>query len=1134
MKKKGCGTPMGVPALIFKCLLMTKLIVLLICCLSVESFAKKGFAQQKITLNLESVSWKTAFKEIEKQTSLHFVYNDDILPAGKVISINAQREAFADVMKKLLNNTTLYYKVIDDNLVVIMRALGSGASPGNMLATIKGRVTGTDNQPVGNVSVQEKGTANGVVTADDGTYSINVADGNAVLVFSFTGYQRQEQPVNNRTTINVVLSAEAAKLDDIVVIGYQSVRKKDLTGATGVVNMTDANKVIAGSVAESIQGLVPGVTVRNSGAPGANAKIEIRGVSTFGDATPLYVIDGMLADANTTVNSDDVASVQVLKDASAAAIYGSKAGNGVIIITTKKGKDGPAKFSFSAKYGIQQIPKRWDMMDAPQYLQTIKQEYQNSNVNLPAGIAAQASSNTINTDWQDEIYRTGNSQDYNLSVSGGSKTGNYLLSGSYFKNQGVLIGNSFERASVRINTEAKKGLFTIGENMMLSSSNAHNPGGGINAFYDVPQMLPIVGVQGDQYKSIQYNPAGWGMGTTDIPTYASNYAAVNALDKQAATYAKIVGNTYAEFKFTNWLTYRFNLGIEASFDYHKEVRDTGIWRYTNQPPSTSVFEDREQYANFLLEHTLNFNKTFGPHAINGVVGFSRMQQRRDVTTAGRTVLQNVGGDLFTTIGSALGAASADGGTPLFWRSHGYLGRVNYNYADKYLLTLTGRIDQDTRFGAAYHTGYFPSVAAGWRISKERFFNVSWISDLKIRGSWGKLGYSNSLGSWDYLGVLNNSPRAIYGIGQTPVVGQYQAALVNPDLHWETRIQQNIGFDASLLNNHLAVTVDLYNTKSKDVLVNLPLASYLGGIGSPAANAADIRNKGIEVAATYRSGNGPFKWDVSANITTINNRVESVGNQGTDASGNKVDYLEPTNFLRAQVGHSIGEWYVIKTNGIFQNQQEIDNYVNKSGQKIQPDAKPGDIKYIDANGDGTINNNDRQFAGSPWPTLQAGAQFNASYKQFSLNIQLVGIFGGKIYNDVRRALDSYQLTNFRKGINPWSPTNTGGTDPRLAVDVPGDPGVSLNNMAQTSRWIENGSYVRLRNVELGYNLPKSALNGIGFTNARFYISAQNVLTITGYKGLNPDVQGGTNNIERGFDAGNWPASRVLAVGLQCEF
>lgn len=1020
------------------------------------------------------------------------------------------------------------------NMVALMHNYSS-ATPFVKAAaiTVTGKVTNGKNEPLSGVSVLAKGTNNGTTTKDDGTYSLTVTDENVSLVFTFVGYATQDVKVNGQSTLDVQLQPSANDLNAVVLIGYQSVRKRDLTGSTGVVNMTDANKITAGSVGETLQGLVPGVTVRNTGAPGQNASIEIRGVGSFGDAAPLYVIDGMLADANTTVNPDDIASIQILKDASAAAIYGSKAGNGVVLIATKKGREGPAKFAVSAKYGMQQIPRRWDVMDAGRYLQTVKQQYQNSNATLPTGIAAQIANNSINTNWQDETYRTGNDQDYNLSVSGGSKTSSYLLSGSYYKNQGVLIGNSFERASLRINTEARRGILTLGENMMLSATNGANPGGGVNAFYEAPQMLPVIAVQGNDYKTIQYNPVGWGMGTTAIPTYASNYPAVAALDRQTYHFAKLVGNVYAELKFTSWLSYRFNLGAEVSFDYYKEIRDTGIWRYTNQPPATSVNEDREQYTNFLMDHTLNFNKTFGSHTINGVIGFSRQQIRRDVTGAGRTVLQTAGGQTFTVIDASLGNASANGSTPVYWRSHGYLGRVNYNYNDRYLVTLTGRIDQDSRFGPNYRTGYFPSAAVAWRLSREKFFTVDWVSDLKLRGSWGKLGFSNVLGSWDYVASLNNNPRAVYGVGQTPVVGQYQAQITNPDLRWETRIQTNIGLDAGLFGNRFSISADYYIAKSKDLLVNLPLAQYTGSIGNPSANAGSISNKGFEFSATYRSNSKDFRWDVSANFTTIKNRVESVGNQGTDAAGNKVNYFEATNFIRAQVGYAIGEWYVIKTNGIFQSQEEINSYTNKSGQVIQPNAKPGDVKYIDANGDGVINNNDRQFAGSPWPTLQAGAQFNAYYKGFNLNIQLTGIFGNTIYDDVRRVLDGYQLTNFRKDINPWSSSNTGGTDPRLAVDQPGDPTVSVNNMAQTDRWLESGAYVRLRNVEIGYELPASFTRSISFTNARIYLSGQNIVTITKYKGLDPDVQG-TSLVARGFDAGNWPASRVISVGVQFGF
>jgi TonB-linked SusC/RagA family outer membrane protein len=1110
-----------------KSILIMKLTILLILAAVFQTNAEIK-AQPNISLNMKNTKIENILQKIERQGDYRFLYNTGLKELRSKVDLNIKDYTISQTMEMLLKNTALKYKLLPNNLVVIQSSQLTDEAD----IIVTGTVTGSGGIPLEGATIHLKNSSYGVTSGTSGSFSITVPP-DAVLVVSYVGYQTMEVNVSNRTSINITLLPAPTSLTDVVVIGYQTVKRKDLTGATGIVDMKDANKITSGSVGEAIQGLVPGVTVRNGGAPGQNAVVEIRGVGSFGNSNPLYVIDGMLADANTTINTDDIASIQVLKDASAAAIYGSRAGNGVIIITTKKGKEGPAKFSFSAKYGTQQIPQKWNVMNASDYLKTINTAYQNSGVDLPGGVAAQLANNTIKTDWQDEVYRTGNDQDYNLSISGGSATSNYLISGSYYDNKGPVIGNDFQRSSLRINTEAKKGIFTIGENMMLSNTNGQHPGGGVNVFYESASMLPIIDVQGDQYKSIQYNPAGWGMGTTDNPTYSSNYLAVNSLDKINYNFAKIVGNAYAELKLTDWLSYRFNAGLEVSFDYNREVRDSGIWRYTNQPPATSINEDRERFTNLLLEHTINFNKSFGLHNINGVVGFSRTEQKREATNAGRTVLQNVNGQYFTTIGSALGNPSADGGTPLFWRSHGYLGRINYTYNDKYLVTLTGRIDQDSRFSSDYRTGYFPSAAVAWRISKENFFNVSWINDLKLRASYGKLGFSDVLGSWDYLGLLNNNPRAVYGVGQTPVVGEYQAQIANSDLRWETRIQKNIGFDASLFNNTVSLSADVYNSLSQDVLVQLPLAQYLGSTGSPSANAGSIRNTGVEIAATYKNHKKALAWDLSANVTTIKNRVVSVGNQGVDVEGNKVNYIEPTNFLRAQVGHSIGEWYVIKTDGIFQSQEEINNYTDKAGTIIQPDAKPGDIKYVDANGDGTINNSDRQFDGSPWPTLQAGAQFNASYKSFNLNIQLVGVFGDKIYNDVRRVLDGYQLTNFREDIDPWSSTNTNGKDPRLAVDIPEDPEVSVNNMAQTSRWLEDGSYVRLRNVEIGYSFSSNTLRKTGISNAHVYISGQNLFTITNYKGLDPDVQG-TGIITRGFDAGNWPSSRVFSIGLQFGF
>jgi TonB-linked SusC/RagA family outer membrane protein len=737
----------------------------------------------------------------------------------------------------------------------------------------------------------------------------------------------------------------------------------------------------------------------------------------------------------------------------------------------------------------------------------------------------------IDTDWQEEMLRTGNMQDYNLTLSGGSANSNYLISGSYFRNEGVVIGHAFNRGSLRINTSTTRGRVTFGENLVLTNSNTKLPREG-NPFYDMPQLLPVIPVRSADYVTA-LNPEGWGIGTTNAVSYAYNPVAVNNLSLGTSNYAKAVGNVYADARIFEWLTYRFNTGLEVSFDLNKTVRKLGIWQYNAAPKPSSVDEERSRFLSVLFEHTLNFNKKLGKHSINGVLGVSSQHITRESTTAGRTDLQVFGGVPMTTIGSATGVATAGGGTPIDYRIFGYLGRINYAYDDRYLITLTGRTDKDSRFGENFRTGLFHSEAVAWRISSENFYSIDWMNNLKIHASYGELGI-NPLGSWDYTTFINNAPRAVFGDDQVAQVGITQAQLANPNLKWEARKVKNIGIDAGFLEDRISLSVEAYNSLSEDALVQLPVGGYLGNLGgNPFVNAASVRNTGVEVAATYRSNKRALQWDVSANFTTIKNTVEDVGNRGEG-----IDYIQFGN-TRTKVGRSLGEWYLIRTGGLFQNQAEIDNYRNTTGKVIQPNAKPGDVKYIDRNDDGAITAEDRDFVGSPWPTLQAGLQFNATYRQFSLNLQFVGVFGYTIYNDVKRVLDGYQRTNFRRDISPWSETNTGTSDPRIGLDT--EQGIIDNNRGDTERWLDNASYVRLRNIELGYRLPPALLERLTLQSARVFISGQNLFTITGYDGLDPDVVGNTdpNNpqgriLERGVDLGNWPASRILSAGIQFEF
>ncbi|EOZ91488.1 TonB-dependent receptor [Indibacter alkaliphilus LW1] len=1003
-----------------------------------------------------------------------------------------------------------------------------GFSTGTLWAQNTVQVSGTvvekaTGEPFPGVTVLEKGTSNGTVTDIDGNFSLEVAGNESILSVSFIGFVSTEIPVLGRSSITIELEEDLSDLEEFVVIGYQTIKKKDLTGATSVVNTDKSSRVTAASLGESLQGLAPGVSIRNGGAPGQPAQVEIRGIASFINSNPLYVIDGMIADANPTINTNDIESIQILKDASAAAIYGSRAANGVIIITTKQGVEGDARVSVSAKYGVQQLPPTFDMMNSSQFAEMQRRQFTNSGMTPPPSVSSQFDP-SVNTNWYDVGTQLGNAQDYNVTLSGGAKNSSYLVSGSYFKNKGVLIGNDFERMALRINTRSKKGRVTFGENLVFTNSITNAPGTG-NPFYDMPQMLPVIPVRGERYISAA-NPEGWGKGTTDAVTYAWNPAAVNAINSYRSNFAKIVGNAYLDVDIAEGLVYRFNAGAELSFDHNKRMRRSGEWHFNQPAAPTSIIEDRSLFSSFLLEHTLNYTKTFGKHSINGVVGYSQQRTKIDILSAGRTDLQSFDGRYLNTVSSATGDPIADGFIPQNYAISGFLGRANYTYDERFLLTLTGRYDADSRFASENRARFFPSIAGAWRLSEESFFSSSLISDMKLRASYGELGIV-TVGSWDYLGFLNSNPRAIFGPDQAAFVGATQARLANPNLGWERRISQNIGADIGLFDDALTISAEYYNSLSQDVLVNLPIAWYLGNLGGePAVNAASIRNTGVELAATYRNINRAFKWDVSANMTTIRNRVEDVGNLGEG-----IDYIQ-TGITRTQIGRSLGEWFVLQTDGIFQSQEEVNVHVNSNGQLIQPFAQPGDIRFVDQNGDGEINQEDRTFVGSPWPTLQTGAQFNASYGNFTFNMQWVGVFGYTILNGVRRELDSYQNTNFRAGINPWTPENPNTSDPRIGVSV-GDPALIDNARIESDRWLEDGSYLRLRNLEIGYNFNSALLQQWKVSNARVFASGQNLFTFTKYSGPDPDVTG-NGILERGLDNGNWPVPRIYSLGFQFEF
>jgi TonB-linked SusC/RagA family outer membrane protein len=1011
-------------------------------------------------------------------------------------------------------------RLLNPGLCIIMALLFSVSVWAQQ--TVRGTLRTPTGEPVSGATVTVKGTTKSTITNESGQFSIDAPSG-SVLVVSSVGHQGREIAVTG-TEVNEVLQVTNASLSEVVVIGYQTVRRRDLTGAVGIINPTQANRNVSSTVAESIQGLASGVTVRNTGAPGAGAKIDIRGAGTFAGNNPLYIIDGMYSDATPDFNPQDIESIQILKDASAAAIYGSRAANGVIIITTKRGKDGPMQISGNIRTGIQQFHKRWDLMNSAEYIPMARQAYVNAGLPVPASLT---SNSGIDTDWQDEFMRTGNIQDYNIAFSGGSRTANYYMSGSYFQNTGPVIDNEFQRATFRLNTSGQRGRFRFGEFMMLSYTHDDIVSSDIftNPFSDIIAMPPVVPVQDPaRYARPVTNPEGWAIGDDIAPTLAANVIGLQNVQQHDQYNFKVRGNIFAELTLLNWLNYKFNVGAESSFDRFKGFRRPGTVRQGTPSPLATADENRSNFRSFLFEHTLNFDRNLGNHRINGVVGISNQLNTREILSGQKSNLPINSGITDYFQGLNQGSDAATSSFTNKWAILGYLGRLNYNYMDRYLVSFTFRRDGDSRFGPDYRWANFPSISAAWRISREGFYNIPWMNDLKLRASYGELGNSEFLSPWQYSGRINPFPRAVFGLNEVEQLGAINTQLANVDLHWETKKTANVGLEASFLQNRLSFVAEYFIAKTEDVLTNIPLPPSMGNAGGdPPVNAASLENRGFELSATYRAPqSGDFRWDAMLNVTTIKNKVTGLGNIGSKT------YIQLGD-ARTQIGRSIGEWYVLKTDGLFQSQKEIDDH------KVQPWAKPGDIRYVDADGNGVLDlDKDRVFVGSPWADVETGLVLNGSYKNFTLGMQWYAVFGNQIYNRPRYTIDrADQNTNYRSGIQPWTPQNPNTDFPRIAISTPSDQGIAYNVLPFSDRWLESGSYVRLRNLELAYTLPARSLRSLGFSGGRVYVSGQNLFTFTKYTGLDPDITG-VNIFERGLDNGQYPAQRIISVGVNFGF
>lgn len=1080
------------------------------------SYAGNAHSQNaKVSIHMNNVKLDKILNEIENQTDYLFIYNNQV-DINKITSVKVKNEAVAQVLDRILSGTGINYELEGTHIILTTEAI-KDLHAQQQAKTVTGTVTDVSGEPIIGANIRIKGTTTGTITDIDGNFSIE-AKPQSVIEVSYIGYLTQETVINNQKSIRFLLKEDTKTLDEVVVIGYGVQKKADLTGSVANINTEKLNTQSNANIGQALQGKIAGVDiVSQGGAPGSGTRIMVRGIGTLNNASPLYIVDGMYMNSIDHINPNDIASIDVLKDASSAAIYGSRAANGVIIVTTKEGSNTEGKpiIDLSVNLGISTASKFLDMLDAKGWAEvtTIARQA----IGKPALDMATDLANKPDNDWQDIMFRPALMQNYNLAVKGGGKYSTYYTGLGYFNQDGIVKGTNYQRYNIQSKNDYKRGIFSAGTNLIISFSHdkpLHQElrGGMIGT---ILQSVPTL----EKYDDTR--EGGYGGTYGDVVNIPHPLAIIddNIMDRYNEN-VKIFANLYAQIELFKGLKYKLNLTPDFSFERYKNYLnkyDFGL--ATNS--ITQLTERQRRRRNILVENLLTFDRTFGEHKISALAGYTYQDSRfRHIQAYGEGLPQGL-----EEIDAATTNRSNEGNS---WRSvlTSILGRVFYSYQNKYLFTATIRRDGSSKFGKNNRYGYFPSFSLGWNVPEEKFMeNVHWLDQLKLRGGYGVLG-NQEIDNYQYSSTITtgiNYPDGNGGLLQ----GAFPKNFANPDIKWEETAMTNVGIDFMAFNNRLSLTADYYVKNTKDILLTVPIPISSGGANDPIRNAGKIRNNGFEFNLGWMDQPNP---DISYGINLIGsfnkNKVIAMGSESGSIKGGSTNQNITTSETKA--GYPIGGYWLISTAGYFNSQEEVDAYA-KDGKKIQPAAEPGDIKFVDANNDGVINDDDRVFQGSPFPDFTFALNGNMRYKNFDLSIGLQGVLGNKIYNATRQTLeDVTKGSNFLAScLDYWTPENKNASHPRLTWDDP-----NRNTRAESDRYLENGSYLRLRSVQLGYTFPQTWFKG-AIQHARVYINAENLFTITSYSGYSPDVNADNANY-RGFDNFIYPTNRTFMLGLNVTF
>lgn len=966
--------------------------------------------------------------------------------------------------------------------------------------TISGSVTAKSNgEALIGATVQESGTSNGTTTDIDGNFTLDVASGNATLVFSYVGFAEQTVPVDNRSNITISLAESGVLIDQVVVVGYGVQKKSDLTGSVASLKGEEIQRIATPSFAQALQGKIAGVYASpSSGKPGEGAVIRIRGTGTLNNSNPLYVIDGMITYDADFLNPQDIESIEVLKDASAAAIYGSRGANGVIIITTKTGrKNQSGELTFSAFTGSQQATKYIDLLNASQFARAYNQLRGTNYYPDPDSFGE-------GTNWQDEIFRTAPMYSAQLGASGGNESMSYSLSGNYFSQDGILKNTSYDRLTVRLNTlfDVKPWL-SFGSNSAYSSTKSQNGPNVVSSAYRMPPLLSV------------YNEAG---NFTD-PTFFGLATANPAADQfyKSNSHGKgssLLGNVYGEIKFLKNFRFRSNFGYDFNraesrfFEPIFEVSGSQL----NRNDRLSVGTGGNN--NWIWEQTLNYSKEWDKHSVGVLLGYTAEERssynfggsRENFPGSSDELLYLSAGNDTTQMNS--GGASAEALNSMLFRT-------NYSYMSKYLMTVSMRVDQSSRFISGNRTGYFPSLGLGWNAGMEDFItNLQVFDRLKFKASYGILGNQAIPNRYPTSALVSSGLYAVFGPGENINQGATIISAFNQELRWESSSQADIGVEAGFLKGRLTTEIDWYRRNTYDIIADVPIPDYIGSAGNPFVNTASVLNYGWDISLNWREA-GEFTYSFGGNISPVHNEVLELAKGKTEIFSSFING-EPAT--RTVVGLPIGSYFGFQTQGIFQSEEEIANSPKLGNEK------PGDISYRDTNGDGVVDGDDRVYLGSPIPTLTYGFNFAADWKGIDITADLFGVSGNKVFN--QKATARFGVYNWEANVaDAWTPENPSNSEPRVTNGG--------HNYRVSDRYLEDGSFVRLRNVSLGYTLPQSLTKKIGVGYLKFYVSATNLWTSQKYSGYSPEFPNSGNSFNVGFDNGAYPLSKSIQFGLNTK-